>query len=60
LADPFAELLAEELFDFLKKDMKNPVMRRAAGVRLTILWWRCRESNPGLPSPRRGFSERSR
>jgi pyridoxal biosynthesis lyase PdxS len=23
-------------------------------------WWRWRESNPRLPSPRRGFSERSR
>jgi hypothetical protein len=28
-------------------------------VRVRPPWWRCRESNPGPPSPRQGFSVRS-
>jgi hypothetical protein len=30
-----------------------------AMIRVGLLWWRCRESNPGPPSPRQGFSVRS-
>ncbi len=30
-----------------------------ARVRVRPPWWRCRESNPGPPSPRQGFSVRS-
>jgi hypothetical protein len=30
-----------------------------ARVQVGLPWWRCRESNPGPPSPRQGFSVRS-
>ena len=39
---------------------RNPDPVARAGVRGWSCWWRCRESNPGLPCCQRGFSERSR
>jgi len=32
---------------------------RRPGTRVQANLWRCRESNPGPPSPRQGFSVRS-
>ena len=40
LADPFAELLAEDLIEFLEQGIKNPDAIRAVRVRLRTVWWR--------------------
>jgi hypothetical protein len=43
--------------DTPRRPYSPPPLR--VGWRVRPLWWRCRESNPGPPSPRQGFSVRS-
>jgi hypothetical protein len=41
------------------RDEIAPIYRIPALVRAPEIQWSCRESNPGPPTPRQGFYERS-